>query len=100
MRLSARTSRRPFAASIVALLVMWVGHACQARDLLSGDVERVKTIGFTVGDIDREADFFAKLFNFEKVSDFRLVGSEYDKMQGVFNANMRIVHLRLGEQTS
>ncbi len=98
MRLSARTSRRPFAAGIVALLVMWVGHAGHARDLLSGDVERVKTIGFTVGDIDREADFFAKLFNFEKISDFRLVGSEYDKMQGVFNANMRIVHMRLGEQ--
>jgi catechol 2,3-dioxygenase-like lactoylglutathione lyase family enzyme len=27
-----------------------------------------------------------------------VVGSEYDKMEGVFNANMRIVHLQLGEQ--
>ena len=38
------------------------------------------------------------MLQFEKVSDFRVVGSEYDKMVGVFNANMRIVHLKLGEQ--
>src|SRR5439155_25998954 len=36
--------------------------------------------------------------HFEKVSDFRVAGSEYDKMEGVFNVNMRIVHLKLGEQ--
>jgi catechol 2,3-dioxygenase-like lactoylglutathione lyase family enzyme len=55
-------------------------------------------IGFTVADLDRETDFFTKVLQFEKISDFRVVGSEYDKMQGVFNANMRIVHLKLGEQ--
>lgn len=32
------------------------------------------------------------------MTDFRVVGSEYDKMEGIFNANMRIVHLKLGEQ--
>jgi len=56
-------------------------------------------IGFTVGDMEREVEFFSKVLRFEKVSDFRVVGSEYDKLQGVFNANMRIVHLQLGEQT-
>ena len=74
------------------------GHAGQARDRLPGDIERVKMIGFTVKDADREANFFTKVLNFEKVSDFRVVGSEYDRMEGVFNANMRIVHLKLGEQ--
>jgi catechol 2,3-dioxygenase-like lactoylglutathione lyase family enzyme len=58
----------------------------------------VKMICFTVADLDRETDFFVKLLQFEKVADFRIVGSEYDRMQGVFNANMRIVHLQLGEQ--
>jgi hypothetical protein len=38
------------------------------------------------------------VLSFEKVADFRVVGSEYDKMEGVFNTNMRIVHLKLGEQ--
>ncbi len=55
-------------------------------------------IGFTVADIERETAFFTKVLSFEKVSEFRVSGSEYDKMQGVFNANMRIIHLKLGEQ--
>jgi len=90
--------RALLAAGVLALLVAASGHAGHARDRLSGDVERVKMIGFTVADVDREADFFARVLQFEKVSDFRVVGSEYDKMEGVFNANMRIVHLKLGEQ--
>ena len=85
-------------ANILVLLVALSGHAGHARDRLSGEVQRVKMIGFTVADADREANFFAKVLQFEKVSDFRVVGSEYDKMEGVFNANMRIVHLKLGEQ--
>ena len=86
------------AASVLVLLVAFSGHVGHARDRLSGEVQRVKMIGFTVADVDREANFFAKVLQFEKISDFRVVGSEYDKMEGVFNANMRIVHLKLGEQ--
>jgi catechol 2,3-dioxygenase-like lactoylglutathione lyase family enzyme len=86
------------ATSVLVLLVAFSGHVGHARDRLSGEVQRVKMIGFTVADVDREANFFVKVLQFEKVSDFRVVGSEYDKMVGVFNANMRIVHLKLGEQ--
>src|SRR5262249_20411682 len=42
--------------------------------------------------------FFTRVLHFEKIVDFRLVGAEYGKLQGVFNASMRIVHLRLGDQ--
>lgn len=80
------------------LAVALSSHAGYARDLLPGDVERLKMIGFTVADVDRETTFFTKVLSFEKVADFRVTGSEYDKMEGVFNANMRIVHLKLGEQ--
>jgi catechol 2,3-dioxygenase-like lactoylglutathione lyase family enzyme len=83
---------------VLALSLVWPGASGHARDLLSGNVERVKMIGFTVADLDREVDFFTKVLQFEKVSEFRAVGSEYDKMQSVFNTNMRIVHLKLGEQ--
>jgi catechol 2,3-dioxygenase-like lactoylglutathione lyase family enzyme len=88
-------SRALLATGVLALLVASSGHA---RDRLSGDVQQVKMIGFTVADVDREADFFTKVLQFEKVADFRIVGSEYSKMEGVFNANMRIVHLKLGDQ--
>jgi hypothetical protein len=43
--------------------------------------------------VDREASFFTKILQFEKTADFRLVGSEWGKLQDVFNASMRIVHL-------
>jgi catechol 2,3-dioxygenase-like lactoylglutathione lyase family enzyme len=86
----------PVVLALLTVASSW--DAGQARDRLSGYVERVKMIGFTVADVDREADFFTKVLQFEKVADFRVVGSEYGKMVGVFNANMRIVHLRLGDQ--
>jgi len=94
----ADVPRALLAAGMVTLAVALSGHAGYARDRLPGDVERLKFIGFTVADVDRETTFFTKVLSFEKVSDFRVIGSEYDKMQGVFNANMRIVHLKLGEQ--
>jgi catechol 2,3-dioxygenase-like lactoylglutathione lyase family enzyme len=90
--------RALLAVGVLALLVASSGHAGHARDRLSGDVQRVKMIGFTVVDVEREADFFTKVLQFEKVADFRVVGSEYGKMEGLFNANMRIVHLRLGDE--
>ena len=92
------TARSVLTAAVVTFLLVCTDDAAQARDPLAGDVGRVKMIGFTVADLDRETEFFVKLLQFQKVADFRVVGSEYDRMQGVFNANMRIVHLQLGEQ--
>jgi hypothetical protein len=59
--------------ALLAAVAMPCGHGAGARDRLSGDVERVKMIGFTVGDIDRETQFFEKVLQFEKVSDFLIV---------------------------
>src|SRR5262249_9108279 len=88
----ANMLRALLAGGLALLLATW-GQAGRAQDRASGDVQRVHTIGFTVADVEREANFFTQVLQFEKVSDFRLVGSEYGRMQGVFNANMRIVHL-------
>lgn len=86
------------AAALLCLLLFLCDHPAYGRDRLPGDVERVKMIGFTVTDLERETQFFEKVLQFQKISDFRIVGSEYDRMQGVFNANMHIVHLKLGDQ--
>src|SRR5262249_6473839 len=94
----ARVARAFVAAGVLALVLALSGNAGHARDRLPGDVERLKMIGFTVADIDRVTVFFTKVLSFEKAADFRVAGSEYDKMEGVFNTNMRIVHLKLGEQ--
>jgi catechol 2,3-dioxygenase-like lactoylglutathione lyase family enzyme len=85
------------AAALFGSLLGWPGHIGHAEER-AGEVQRVQTIGFTVADVDREASFFTKVLQFEKISDFRLGGTEYGKLQGVFNASMRIVQLRLGDQ--
>jgi catechol 2,3-dioxygenase-like lactoylglutathione lyase family enzyme len=90
--------RALLAVGLIACILASSTDASHARDRLPGDVQGVKMIGFTVVDADREADFFTKVLQFEKVADFRVIGGEYAKMEGVFNANMRIVHLKLGEQ--
>ena len=94
----ADVPRALLAVGILVLAVASSGNAGYARDRLPGDVERLEMIGLTVADVGRATTFFTKVLPFEKVSDFRVAGSEYDKMEGVFNANMRIVHLKLGEQ--
>jgi catechol 2,3-dioxygenase-like lactoylglutathione lyase family enzyme len=61
-------------------------------------VKRVAMIGFTVADMDRSMAFYSDVLGFERVADFRVHGPPYDQLEGVFGANMRIVHLKLGEQ--
>jgi catechol 2,3-dioxygenase-like lactoylglutathione lyase family enzyme len=87
-----------FGAGSFFLLLLSCLHTGFARDALPGEVQRVKMIGFTVANADSEVGFFTNVLQFEKIADFRVVGRAYDKMEGVFNANMRVVRLRLGEQ--
>lgn len=61
-------------------------------------VKRLATIGFTVSDMEQSIAFYTDVLGFEKAADFHATGPVYDRLTGVFGANMRIVHLRLGEQ--
>jgi catechol 2,3-dioxygenase-like lactoylglutathione lyase family enzyme len=61
-------------------------------------VRSVDAVGITVSDIDRSVEFFSKVLSFEKVSDIEVMGSEYERLQGVFGARMRIARMRLGEE--
>jgi catechol 2,3-dioxygenase-like lactoylglutathione lyase family enzyme len=61
-------------------------------------VKSVDAVGITVSDIDRSVEFFSKVLSFEKVSDVEVAGSEYERLQGVFGARMRIARMRLGQE--
>jgi len=61
-------------------------------------VKSVDAVGFTVSDMDRSVQFFSKVLSFEKESDIEVVGSEYERLQGVFGARMRIVRMALGDE--
>jgi catechol 2,3-dioxygenase-like lactoylglutathione lyase family enzyme len=61
-------------------------------------VQSVDAVGMTVSDMDRSIAFFTNVLTFEKISDDEGTGTEYERLQGVFDARMRIVRMRLGAE--
>lgn len=61
-------------------------------------VTAVDSIGITVSDLDRAVDFYTKVLNFEKVSEFDAAGDALEHTTGVFGARTRTARLRLGEE--
>ena len=53
----------------------------------------------TVGDVDRAAAFFANVLSFEKTADIEVAGEAYEHLEGVFGVRMRIVRMRLGDES-
>ena len=59
----------------------------------------VAMVGLTVSDMDRSVDFYTSVLDFRKVSDVERTGPEIEALDGVFGARVRVVRLRLGEET-
>jgi catechol 2,3-dioxygenase-like lactoylglutathione lyase family enzyme len=62
-------------------------------------IEAVQAIGMTVSDMERAVAFYTNVLSFEVVSDVEAVGDVYDHLQGIFGLRLRVVHLRLGEES-
>jgi catechol 2,3-dioxygenase-like lactoylglutathione lyase family enzyme len=72
--------------------------ACWSSAAGAQVVKSVDAVGMTVSDMDRSVEFFSKVLSFEKVSDIEVAGSEYERLQGVFGARMKIVRMKLGDE--
>ncbi len=59
----------------------------------------VDSIGMTVADMDRSVDFYTKVLAFKKVSDVEVLGTEYERLQGLFGVRLRVVKLQLGNES-
>src|SRR5690348_3482861 len=62
-------------------------------------VKSVDSVRITVSDTDRAVEFFSKVLSFEKTSDTEVAGSEYERLYGVFGARMRIVRMKLRNES-
>ncbi len=51
----------------------------------------------TVSDMDRAVEFYSAL-TFQKVSDVEVLGDDFEHLEGVFGARMRIVRMQLGNE--
>src|SRR5213596_1133699 len=57
----------------------------------------VESVGMTVSDMDRAVEFYSALA-FQKISDVEVLGEEFEHLEGVFGARMRIVRMQLGNE--
>lgn len=76
---------------LLAAILSLAGAAPAVADL------KVESIGLTVSDVDRAVDFYSQL-SFRKVSEVEVFGPEYEHLEGVFGARMRIVRMQLGSE--
>ena len=83
---------------VCVLVLIAAAEAAALRGATQALVETVDAAGMTVSDMDRSVAFFTNVLTFEKVSDVELAGQEYERLQGVFGARMRVVRLRLGNE--
>jgi catechol 2,3-dioxygenase-like lactoylglutathione lyase family enzyme len=77
----------------VAALLALLGSFALAQSPQIG----VDGVGITVGDMDRSVAFYSAL-TFEKASDIEVLGEQYEHLEGVFGARMRIVRMQLGKE--
>jgi catechol 2,3-dioxygenase-like lactoylglutathione lyase family enzyme len=57
----------------------------------------VESVGMTVSDMDRAVEFYSAL-TFQKISDVEVLGDEFEHLEGVFGARMRMVRMQLGNE--
>jgi catechol 2,3-dioxygenase-like lactoylglutathione lyase family enzyme len=79
-----------------ALLFVVTGLLASSASVDSPDLS-VQAIGMTVSDVDRAVDFYSNL-TFRRISDIEVLGPEYEHLEGVFGARMRIVRMQLGTE--
>lgn len=56
-------------------------------------------VSITVADMDQALAFYTQTLPFKKVSDVEVLGTEYERLQGVFGIRMRVAKLQLGQET-
>jgi catechol 2,3-dioxygenase-like lactoylglutathione lyase family enzyme len=59
----------------------------------------VGAIQMTVADMDRSVDFYSHVLTFQKVSDSELAGAGVEQLFGVFGARVRVVTMKLGDES-
>lgn len=109
MRFTPRVSKKPIRLILALWLLLAPGSfipealaqqsPVPATRPLTPAVVAVDAVGMTVSDVDRSVEFYSKVLTFEKLSDVEVWGDEYEHLQGVFGLRMRVVRMRLGNET-
>jgi catechol 2,3-dioxygenase-like lactoylglutathione lyase family enzyme len=77
----------------------WSGSATAEAAPATAGVRAVAMVGLTVSEMDRSVEFYTRVLDFEKVSDDEVLGPAYERLTGVFGVRLRVVRLRLGDES-
>jgi len=80
---------------LISLVLVVPHHSAQHPALVNG----VDAVAITVSDMDRATDFYSRVLTFDKVSDVEVAGEDYEHLEGVFGVRMRIVRMKLGDES-
>ena len=83
---------------ILAVLTFLPTMPLLAGESRSASVAAVRSIGFTVSEMDRSVAFYSDVLSFKVISDVEVDGPEYDQLWGMFGVRARVVRMQLGEQ--
>ena len=73
--------------------------SAQRSQTTQNPVVAVDSVGMTVSDMDRSIDFYTKVLSFKKVSDVEVLGSEYERLNGLFGVRLRVVKMQLCDES-
>jgi catechol 2,3-dioxygenase-like lactoylglutathione lyase family enzyme len=88
-----------FTLWLVWLLVWWTATIWAQPSQEPALVEAVEAVGMTVADMERSVAFYRTVLSCEVVSDVEIAGDAYAHLQGLFGLRMRVVRLRLGDES-
>jgi len=80
---------------LAVLRVSLVGQVASS----SGHALQVGPVVMTVSDMNRSVDFYTSVLTFEKVNQTDRSGPEFDRLYGVPNTHVRVVDLKLGDES-
>ena len=80
---------------LAAFQSLLVGQMGSAR----GHALQVGPVVMTVSDMDRSVDFYTRVLTFDKRSDAERSKPEFDQLYGVSHSHIRVVDLKLGEES-
>jgi hypothetical protein len=85
---------------LVAAVWVWLAAAVAPAPVQHPPlVEGVDAIAITVSDMECAVDFYSRVLTIEKVSDVEVTGESYEHLEGVFGLRMRVVRMKLGDES-
>ena len=82
------------------LLVLIAGiSVAQQQPMPVPLVTEIAAVNMTVVDMDRSISFYSHVLDFQKISDTEVAGEAYEHLEGLFGLRMRVVGMRLGDES-